>query len=219
MDRCVGAAARLPESDRKDLAVQALARSATVSDLSTRHGVSRKFVYQQANKARHARWMTLSSPPAGTISALHAQPACRAYRQEPAGIDDRRKPSALAHPARSRIASEPAGLKRGGLPPPPHNNPADQDPGPQRLAASARHFRASVCYPKTADSEPRRLSPKLGRRCAKNARWIGARGCSRQCEASLLHHASAFSRRFHRARWTRSLFWPGHPRPRGLSKG
>jgi hypothetical protein len=31
-----------------------LARSATVSDLSTRHGVSRKFVYQQANKARHA---------------------------------------------------------------------------------------------------------------------------------------------------------------------
>jgi len=54
MDRCVGAAARLPESDRKDLAVQALARSATISDLSTRHGVSRKFVYQQANKARRA---------------------------------------------------------------------------------------------------------------------------------------------------------------------
>jgi transposase-like protein len=54
MDRCVGAAAKLPENDRKDLAVQALARSATISDLSTRHGVSRKFVYQQANKARHA---------------------------------------------------------------------------------------------------------------------------------------------------------------------
>ncbi len=54
MDRCVGAAARLPAGDRKDLAVQALARSATVSDLSTRHGVSRKFVYQQANKARRA---------------------------------------------------------------------------------------------------------------------------------------------------------------------
>src|SRR3954453_15702841 len=54
MDRCVGAAGRLPESDRKDLAVQALARSATISDLSTRHEVSRKFVYQQANKARHA---------------------------------------------------------------------------------------------------------------------------------------------------------------------
>ena len=44
----------MPGDDRKDLAVQALARSATVSDLSTRHGVSRKFVYRQANKARHA---------------------------------------------------------------------------------------------------------------------------------------------------------------------
>lgn len=44
----------MPAGDRKDLAVQALARSATVSDLSIRHGVSRKFVYQQANRARHA---------------------------------------------------------------------------------------------------------------------------------------------------------------------
>ncbi len=51
MDRYVGAAARLPESDRKDLAIQALARSETVSDLAARHGVSRKFVYQQTHKA------------------------------------------------------------------------------------------------------------------------------------------------------------------------
>src|SRR5271166_186845 len=51
MNRCVGAAAPLPESDRKDLAIQALARSATVSDLAARHGVSRKFVYQQTHKA------------------------------------------------------------------------------------------------------------------------------------------------------------------------
>jgi hypothetical protein len=51
MDRCVGAAARLPESDRKDLAIQALARPATISDLAARHGVSRKFVYQQTHKA------------------------------------------------------------------------------------------------------------------------------------------------------------------------
>jgi hypothetical protein len=41
----------LPESDRKDLAIQALARSTTISDLSVRHSVSRKFVYQQAHKA------------------------------------------------------------------------------------------------------------------------------------------------------------------------
>ena len=45
----------LPESDRKDLAIQALARSATISDLSTRHGVSRKFVYQQMSAAAPIR--------------------------------------------------------------------------------------------------------------------------------------------------------------------
>src|SRR3954462_10595465 len=54
MDRCVGAAALLAESDRKDLAIQVLARSATISDLSVRHGVSRKFIYQQTDKARTA---------------------------------------------------------------------------------------------------------------------------------------------------------------------
>jgi transposase-like protein len=54
MDRYVGAAARLPESDRKELAILALARSAMVSDLAVRHGVSRKFVYQQTQKARAA---------------------------------------------------------------------------------------------------------------------------------------------------------------------
>ncbi len=54
MDRSVGAAARLSESARRDLAVQALARSETVSDLSARHGVSRKFVYQQTRKVRAA---------------------------------------------------------------------------------------------------------------------------------------------------------------------
>jgi len=51
MDQCVGAAARLPESNRKDLAIQALAQSATISNLAARHGVSRKFVYQQTHKA------------------------------------------------------------------------------------------------------------------------------------------------------------------------
>jgi transposase-like protein len=54
MDRGIGAAARLPGSDRKDLAVQALAQSATISDLAARHGVSRKFVYQQTHKAAAA---------------------------------------------------------------------------------------------------------------------------------------------------------------------
>src|SRR3954464_1501742 len=55
MDRGVGAAVRpLPESGRKDLAIQALAGSETVSGLAVRHGVSRKFVYQQTHKARAA---------------------------------------------------------------------------------------------------------------------------------------------------------------------
>jgi transposase-like protein len=54
MDRSVGAAARLPENDRRDLAMQALAGSETVSDLAVRHGVSRKFIYQQTDKARVA---------------------------------------------------------------------------------------------------------------------------------------------------------------------
>ena len=54
MDRCVGAAAELPESDRKNLAIQALAQSETVSDLAARHGVSRKFIYHQSHKARAA---------------------------------------------------------------------------------------------------------------------------------------------------------------------
>src|SRR5919202_3565089 len=55
MDRGVGAAARLlPGSDRKDLAIQALAGSETVSDLAARHGVSRKFVHRQTHKTRAA---------------------------------------------------------------------------------------------------------------------------------------------------------------------
>jgi hypothetical protein len=51
MDGRVGAAATLSETDRQDLAVQALARSATISDLAVQHGTSRKFVYQQMHKA------------------------------------------------------------------------------------------------------------------------------------------------------------------------
>jgi hypothetical protein len=51
MARYIGVAAMLPEGDRKELAIQALARSATIRDLSARPGVSRKFVCRQARKA------------------------------------------------------------------------------------------------------------------------------------------------------------------------
>jgi len=54
MDRCVGAAARLPECARKDLAIQALVGSETVSDVAAQHGVSRKFIFQQTRKAAAA---------------------------------------------------------------------------------------------------------------------------------------------------------------------
>jgi hypothetical protein len=54
MDRSAGAATRLPESGRKDLALQVLAGTETVSDVAVRHGVSRKFVYAQTDKARVA---------------------------------------------------------------------------------------------------------------------------------------------------------------------
>src|SRR4051794_40336315 len=49
---------------------------------------------------------------------LPAQPARRAAGQEPAGVDDRPGPSALAHPARPGTASAPADLTWGGRPPP-----------------------------------------------------------------------------------------------------
>src|SRR5665647_1197788 len=47
-------AAMLPEADRINLAVLALAGTATITDLAAGHNVSRKFVYQQANKASAA---------------------------------------------------------------------------------------------------------------------------------------------------------------------
>ncbi len=88
MDRCVGAAARLPESDRKDLGIQALAQSATISDLAARHGGSRKFVYRQTHKAVAALDDAfLSAAPdhevLGSVRNL-GQPAC-AWRADRRG--------------------------------------------------------------------------------------------------------------------------------------
>jgi hypothetical protein len=45
-------AAKLLETDRINLAILALVGTATISDLAAGHDVSRKFVYQQAYKAR-----------------------------------------------------------------------------------------------------------------------------------------------------------------------
>jgi hypothetical protein len=54
MSRSAGAAAKLPGSERKQQAVQALAGSKPISELSARLGVSRKFVYAQRGKASDA---------------------------------------------------------------------------------------------------------------------------------------------------------------------
>src|ERR1700682_3071219 len=54
MDRSAGVARTLSEGDRQNLAIQALARSETITDLAARHDVSRKFIYQQTEKARAA---------------------------------------------------------------------------------------------------------------------------------------------------------------------
>lgn len=50
---------------------------------------------------------------------LHAEPASGARRQKPPRSDDGRKPSALAHAARTRTSPIPPGLSRGGRPPSP----------------------------------------------------------------------------------------------------
>ena len=54
-------AARLPEVDRINLAILALAGTATITDLAAEHAVSRKFVYEQANKASAALAEVFSS--------------------------------------------------------------------------------------------------------------------------------------------------------------
>jgi hypothetical protein len=54
MSRSAGTAAKLPGSERRKLAVQALAGSEPISELSARLGVSRKFTYAQKDKASDA---------------------------------------------------------------------------------------------------------------------------------------------------------------------
>src|SRR5271166_5626496 len=83
-------------------------------------------------------------------SALHAQLSYRTQRQKPTGIDDRPRPSALAHLAGPAASSAPASLTWGGWP------PTAQDNLPTGIRPSqAGGFRAPVQPKKPADSEPR----------------------------------------------------------------
>ena len=54
MNRSGGAAARLPEGERKALAVRALTGSESITNLADELGVSRKFVYAQSLRASTA---------------------------------------------------------------------------------------------------------------------------------------------------------------------
>jgi len=54
MNRVSGAAAKMPEGERRDLAVRALAGSESITALSDEHGVSRNFVYEQSTRASTA---------------------------------------------------------------------------------------------------------------------------------------------------------------------
>jgi hypothetical protein len=75
MNPSVFPAARLPERERKHLAIPALSGSATISDLAMLHGVSRKFVYQQTHKASVALDAVFASTPAGANALLHIRVA------------------------------------------------------------------------------------------------------------------------------------------------
>ncbi|MBV9118539.1 MAG: hypothetical protein JOY63_14385, partial [Acetobacteraceae bacterium] len=82
MDQGIGAAARLPGSDRKDLAIQALAGSETLTNLAARHGVSRKFVYQQTHKACAALDDAFSSAAASDDEVLFELAVTKAWLRQ-----------------------------------------------------------------------------------------------------------------------------------------
>ena len=54
MNRVSGAAAKMPEGERRDLAVRALAGSESSTALADEHGVSRNFVYERSTRASTA---------------------------------------------------------------------------------------------------------------------------------------------------------------------
>ena len=74
-------AARLLDADRINLAVLALAGAATITDLAAGHDVSRKFVYQQANKASAALTEVFSSS-APNDEVLFALPVTKTWLRQ-----------------------------------------------------------------------------------------------------------------------------------------
>src|SRR5882724_5046727 len=76
------AAKVLPPDQRQQLAVAALAGTQPISQLAVAHDVSRKFVYQQADKAQQALEQTFTPQPDDGQKVLFTLPVTKALLRQ-----------------------------------------------------------------------------------------------------------------------------------------
>lgn len=76
------AAQALDGEQRQALALQVLARTEPVTELSARHQVSRKFLYRQAAQGEQALTQAFQSPPPGEEEVLFYLPVTRAWLRQ-----------------------------------------------------------------------------------------------------------------------------------------
>lgn len=80
---CISCAAhRLEGERRQQLALQVLAGTQAVTELAERYQVSRKFLYQQADKGAHALEQTFQSPPPRDEQVLFYLPVTQAWLRQ-----------------------------------------------------------------------------------------------------------------------------------------
>jgi hypothetical protein len=78
--RC--AAHQLEEAQRQRLAIDILAGNGSVTELAERHQVSRKFLYQQADKGEQALTQVFSPPPPAEEKVLFYLPVTKAWLRQ-----------------------------------------------------------------------------------------------------------------------------------------
>ena len=71
MSPALSVAASLPSSVRQDIGIQVLARTEPISGLAAKHQVSRKFVYQQGDKAQRSLDETFEPTPTDDDVLFH----------------------------------------------------------------------------------------------------------------------------------------------------
>jgi transposase-like protein len=76
------AAKRLAPQERRDLAIQVLAGTETVSELARYHEVSRKFLYQQVHTAEQALSQAFAPPPTPSDKVLFYLPVTKAWLRQ-----------------------------------------------------------------------------------------------------------------------------------------